>query len=843
MTVNTSKLRESLVDQLSSFDDEFRHAPDDVTILTGLQAQIGSLLAADGSNEEDIRNIMKECYERGELRPESYELVQSILERFVTENVATEPVSAEMRQASSDAVDFNTTQKIDMGAVVDVVPSGANNDYVADVELEAELLEASGSRQFDATTVIPSAEPQGRKRELSVQVGSVLRDRFVLQQKVAGGSMGVVYKALDRRLAEVGNDDKWVAVKVLSPQLAENAAALRALQQEAAKGRHLLHPHIVRFIDLDRDGDLYFIVMEWLPGRTLADILDSADRGSIDRETAFRIVREVGDALIYAHRRGIVHADVKPGNIMIAPDGSAKLFDFGVARVLQQPGDDFDPGVLGAVTPAYSSMQVITGDVPVATDDVFSLACLLYRLVAGYRVFGPRNAAEASREGMKPQPVDGFTDAEWTALKKALSYSRVARHTSVEEFLAALDSENESAIMERDNEPALSSSGEMIVVPPRDDLGPPRRATRWGFWLFLLLLALLGLAGYRGDLDPYLERWLPRDILPLRSSVSEQDSDADAQLAAPETDPVSAATETDVVEDDSRAEDDSRTESEPVGQIETAPVRPERTVEDAERVGPGLQLVDFSRLPPPTVEVPLPPSGRSGPPVTFAVREDGDPAIIDFVRGGDLSSEIRLRLEEVGFSGNRSPWVAGQYELSDNGLIHFPVGQERGRVTLTMASDPLREADWQATLRLREMDNADAELAVLEVLLEDDDQRRFESELPPNTIGFAASQASIRETDPAVQIDLVRFNPDDTAVTIQFSVQDITATDGEDYFAPGSNRVTFGPRQRSARLLVPLVQDAISEGDEAFVIELQNESAGRIPDVYQRVVVMIRDDE
>ena len=799
-------------------------------------------MAADGSNEDDIRSIMQECYERGDLRQESFELVQSILERFVTENVATEPVSAELRQSHGDAVDFNTTQKIDMGAMVDVVSTHADQRFEADVELEADLLEASGSRKYDATTVIPTAQPQHRARELSVQVGSVLRDRFVLQQKVAGGSMGVVYKALDKRLAEVGNDEKWVAVKVLSPQLAENAAALRALQQEAAKGRHLLHPHIVRFIDLDRDGDLYFIVMEWLPGRTLADILDSSDRDSIDRATAFRIVGEVGEALIYAHRRGIVHADIKPGNIMIAPDGSAKLFDFGVARVLQQPGDDFDPGVLGAVTPAYSSMQVITGDVPVASDDVFSLACLLYRLVAGYRVFGPRNAAEASREGMKPQHVDGFSDAEWSSIKKALAYSRVARYPSIEDFLSALQAAgggSSAAVRTADTGNTSDETGsQMIVVPPRDLMDQPGRSVSWSFWLFLLLLGLTGAAGYKGYLDPYIERWLPvADSSAPSPEIAPTAAPADAEPAAGNPSGAEAAVQ------EITAANDEPTAIEPRAEAETVATARQRTVEDPERVGPGLQLVDFSRLPPATVEIPLAANGRAGAPVTIAVREDGAPAIIDFVRDGDLSSELRVRLEEVGFSGNRSPWVAGQYALSESGVVFFPVGQERSRITLSMASDPLREADRQATLRLREMDNANSELAVLEVLLEDDDRRRFESELPVNTIGFAASQASIRETDPAVQIDLVRFNPDDTPITIQFTVQDITATDGEDYFAPGSNRVSFGPRQRSARLLIPLVQDAVSEGDEAFVIELQNEATGRLPDVYQRIVVMIRDDE
>jgi hypothetical protein len=160
-----------------------------------------------------------------------------------------------------------------------------------------------------------------------------------------------------------------------------------------------------------------------------------------------------------------------------------------------------------------------------------------------------------------------------------------------------------------------------------------------------------------------------------------------------------------------------------------------------------------------------------------------------------------------------------------------------------MSSDPLREADQQSTLRLREADFATSELATLIVTLEDDDQRTFEASLPANTVAFAASQASIRETDPAVQIDIVRFNPDGSAIVVDFIVRDITATEGEDYFAPGSHSISFGPGQRSARLLIPLVQDFDVEGDEAFVVELVGVPLASAMDIYQRIVVMIRDVE
>jgi serine/threonine protein kinase len=521
-------------------------------------------------------------------------------------------------------------------------------------------------------------------------------------------------------------------------------------------------------------------------------------------------VRQIGEALDYAHRCGIVHADIKPANIMMMPGGNAKLFDFGVARVRRARGDgDFDPGVLGALTPAYSSMQVLGGEEPVAADDVFSLGCLLYRLVAGYRVFGPRNAAEASEEGMRPQRPQGLSDAQWLALKKALSYARVMRFTSVKEFIDALDETRDQALN--------VEAPERIVV--ENDSGSPGR------WIAMIVV-LIGLAGIGAQRLGYLDPWL-NDLL---GSTEFIDADEQPELVIEEMDPKAIP---EII----------------IGEEVTDGAPPESIVKpvvDLQETEPQIRndsLIDYSALPPPIEIVRFSLNADAGEPTKVVLREDGDPVIVDFIREGGADAPLTLRLEEVGFSGNRSPWATGQYALSNSGLVVFPEGQERARVTLRAASDPRREADQQSTLRLRLADSAESELATLSLTLEDDDQRAFEAELPANTIAFAVGQASISEADPAVQIDLVRFNPDDTSVEIDYTVADITATEGEDYFAPGTYSVLFGPRQRSARLLIPLVQDSDAEGNEAFVVEIVSDPESRSVDVFQRIVVMIRDDE
>lgn len=826
MNADSDKLCSTFADQLSSFDDKLATKADDLELLAEIQDGIGRLLEASDGSEAEIRRILQEQFDSGGLRNETFQLVKSMLDRYVTEQVPTS--QGEVSAAAN--------------VVAPVSQSGTS--------------EPANDDPFSSTDVIATDVFKPEDADGRVQVGSVLRDRFMLQERLSGGSMGVVYKAMDRRLAEAGSEEPWVAIKVLSPQLSRNGNALRALQQEAAKSRCLTHPNIVSFIDFDRDDDLYFMVMEWLEGRTLADILDSPDSKSIDFETSFSIIRQIGKALAYAHRRGIVHADVKPGNIMMLPDGEAKLFDFGVARVQQrQIADDpeFDPGVLGALTPAYSSMQVLTGEDPVPSDDVFSLACLLYRLVAGYRVFGPRNAAEAAAEGMSPQRIAGLSDAQWSAIKKALAFSRVTRFDSMSGFLEAFSGESRDL-----------ASTEVLQHAEFEHSGG---TYRWIFGL-VALLALLGVAGYQfGIIDEVLEglnlpqtgmQTLPpvaNDAMPAGTDSVEVTPavDPDISPAGSETLPGQsieggvAATPAAIgipkageVQDglvDTPATDELLLG----GAIVSETIVAESQLESVPETESGD--MDFSTLPLPDIEIPIARGAFEADVTSVTLREDSRPVVVDFLRPGPLDVPMTLRIEEVGFSGNRSPWSAGQYSLSNDGMIRFPAGQERARITLSMASDLLRESDQQSTLRVRELDAAAIPLATIDVVLEDDDQRTFEAQLPPNTVGFAASQVSVQERDPAVQVDLVRFNPDDTALFVEFEVFDLTAAAGEDYFPPSNNVIVFGPGQRAARVLIPLVQDSAFEGTEAFEVDLSNVDPSPQSGVHYRVAIMIRDDD
>ncbi len=768
MNAKSDNLKQSYSGQLTEFAERLQKQIADEDLLDDIHGAIEDLLLDNEGIEADIRRILQEQHKAGNLRHETFELVQRMLDQMVTEGVDTAPRDPEPEE-----------QRVD---------------------------------PFGDTTVIEAftldEAPDGDR----LQVGSVLRDRFLLQEKIAGGSMGVVYKALDRRLAEADGVDPSVAIKVLTPQLSRNGNALRALQQEAAKGRCLSHPNIVRFIDLDRDDDLYFIVMEWLDGRSLAEILDDSSSKTIDKDTALDIVRQLAKALDYAHRRGVVHADVKPGNIMLSPFGEVKLCDFGIARVRQKQSEgqaDFDPGVLGAVTPAYSSMQVLTGEEPAASDDVFSLACLMYRLIAGYRVFGPRNAAEAADEGMEPQRPQGLNDIEWAALRKALSYSRVSRFASTQDFVDALAAPV----------PVHVTQPVPILVEPEDE---GRR-----LWPSLLAAAIL-VGGVWGLYQSGLLDQIPSVALPGASDSDSQPATTEqSPPVEPEPNEELLAEEVDSPSDDgsliAETNDDTQLE---------------------EEQSPQEELIDFSTLPPATVEIPLAFPGTARTELDLTLREDEEPAIVDLVRDSNIADALVVKLEEVAYSGNRSPWESGQYRISDDNVVRFPPGQDRARFTVSMTPDPLREPDRQVSLLVRDIEDSESAFALINLRLEDDDQRKFESGLGPNTVAFAVGQVSVRERDPAVQIDVVRFNPDQTTLTVEYFLREVTATEGEDYFVPGTNTVQFGPGQRSARILIPLVQDSIPETDEAFVLEmsdLQSETANA--NIFRRIVVMIRDDD
>jgi len=298
----------------------------------------------------------------------------------------------------------------------------------------------------------PAAEPEP---------GDRLKDRFVLEALLGRGGMGAVFKARDLRKEEAQDRDPWIAVKVLSGDFREHPAAFIALQREAKKAQKLAHPNTVTVYDFDRDGSIVFMTMELLEGESLKELLRRHPYGMPFREV-LPIVEGIVSGLAYAHEKGIVHSDLKPGNIFVTREGTVKVLDFGIARALHgsrlhegpassdrvtskimgtASGGDatlFDPGSLGALTPAYASCEMLEGKEPDPRDDVYALACVTYELLTGRHPFKRLPADEARSRGMAPEPVAKIPRRAWKALQHGLAFDREARTPSVQQFFIEL---------------------------------------------------------------------------------------------------------------------------------------------------------------------------------------------------------------------------------------------------------------------------------------------------------------------------------------------------------------------------------------------------------------------
>jgi predicted Ser/Thr protein kinase len=268
-------------------------------------------------------------------------------------------------------------------------------------------------------------------------VGDVLNDRFVLEERIGSGGMSTVYKALDRRKLEADDRNPYVAVKVLNVEFRSHPQSLIALQREAKKSQSLAHPNIVRVYDFDRDGSTVYMTMEYLSGKSLAQIFRARDFKGMSQEEAIPILEQIASALTFAHDSGIVHADFKPANVIITDSGQVKVIDFGIARAFQRPDQvdmeatRFDPGSLGALTPTYASPEMLEHQEVDPRDDVYALGCIAYEMLTGRHPFGRMQATEARDGGLQPECRKGLTSRQWKALKKALAFSREQRTPTV----------------------------------------------------------------------------------------------------------------------------------------------------------------------------------------------------------------------------------------------------------------------------------------------------------------------------------------------------------------------------------------------------------------------------
>lgn len=284
----------------------------------------------------------------------------------------------------------------------------------------------------------------GGGKRAALKIGTIIDERFVLEKVLGIGGMSVVYRARDLLKEQARDPNPYGAIKILGTEFNEDPDSWIALQREAKKAQSLAHPRIVTIYDfqIDRESGLPFVYMEELQGESLNSFIKNNPEGLQDRGLAVKIIFGIADGLDCAHRNDIVHSDIKPSNIFITDGGQVKILDFGIARAA--PGatqDDFDAGVMSALTPAYASPEMFEGELPHPSDDLFALGVIAYELLTGSHpyqdVLSEGKPALAAREaGIIPVRPAGLKKKQWRALAECLDLERENRPIDAAAFLS-----------------------------------------------------------------------------------------------------------------------------------------------------------------------------------------------------------------------------------------------------------------------------------------------------------------------------------------------------------------------------------------------------------------------
>ena len=292
--------------------------------------------------------------------------------------------------------------------------------------------------------------------------GRRIGGRYRLLQQRAIGGMAAVWRGRDER---TGRD---VAVKLLHPHLVADPDARRRLQREARATEALEHPNVVAVHAVVADRDAPAVVMDYVEGRSLAERLQ--DEGPLPEEQALAIARDVAHGLAAAHEAGIVHRDVKPGNILLTPEGTARLGDFGIATDL---GADMtaltgEQGVIGTLR--YMAPERLLGEPAVPATDVWGLGAVLYEMVAGRPAFEASGGVLGAERGLPARP-EGMGHGTWAVVQRALAADPSDRYPDGAALAAALAGSRSAAVEPFDDAetavvPVAAGAGAAAAVAP-----------------------------------------------------------------------------------------------------------------------------------------------------------------------------------------------------------------------------------------------------------------------------------------------------------------------------------------------------------------------------------------
>lgn len=206
-------------------------------------------------------------------------------------------------------------------------------------------------------------------------IGTTVDGRYQVRSRLAKGGMSTVYLATDKRL------ERDVALKVLHPHLANDQTFLERLSREAKAAASLSHPHVVGVLDQGEDGHIAYLVMEYVKGHTLRDVLN--EQGALPPRLALALIDPVVEGLAAAHRSGLIHRDIKPENVLIADDGRIKVGDFGLARAVTATTST--GALIGTV--AYLAPELVLGKAADARSDIYAAGIMLYEMLTGQQPY------------------------------------------------------------------------------------------------------------------------------------------------------------------------------------------------------------------------------------------------------------------------------------------------------------------------------------------------------------------------------------------------------------------------------------------------------------------------